>query len=59
MEDLPIESGMLTDALNNAQKKVEGFNFNLRKQLFEYDQARANFLVCTCVCACVGLSWSW
>lgn len=38
MEDLPIESGMLTDALDTAQKKVESYFFDIRKQLWEYDQ---------------------
>jgi len=36
--DLPIESGMLTDALDTAQKKVEAYFFDIRKQLWEYDQ---------------------
>jgi preprotein translocase subunit SecA len=38
VEDLPIESGMLTNALDGAQKKVETYFFDIRKQLFEYDQ---------------------
>lgn len=38
MDDLPIESGMLTDSLGSAQQKVEAYFFNMRKQLFEYDQ---------------------
>ena len=38
IEDLPIESKMLTDALNEAQRKVEAYLFDLRRQLFEYDQ---------------------
>lgn len=38
VDDLPIESGMLTDALDNAQRKVEAYFFNIRKQLWEYDQ---------------------
>ena len=42
VDDLPIESGMLTDALDNAQKKVEAYFFNMRKQLWEYDQARTH-----------------
>jgi preprotein translocase subunit SecA len=29
---------MLTDALDNAQRKVEAYFFNIRKQLWEYDQ---------------------
>jgi preprotein translocase subunit SecA len=36
-EDVPIESGMVTKAIENAQKKVEGRNFDLRKNLLEYD----------------------
>lgn len=38
IEDLPIESGMLTSALDEAQRKVESYFFDIRKQLFEYDQ---------------------
>ncbi len=37
-EDEPIEAGMLTKAIEGAQKKVEGNNFAVRKQLLEYDQ---------------------
>jgi len=37
-EDDPIEAGMLTKAIENAQKKVEGNNFAIRKHLLEYDQ---------------------
>ncbi len=37
-EDDPIEAGMLTKAIENAQKKVEGNNFGIRKHLLEYDQ---------------------
>jgi preprotein translocase subunit SecA len=36
-EDVPIESGMVTRAIENAQKKVEGRNFDQRKNLLEYD----------------------
>ncbi|WP_428265482.1 preprotein translocase subunit SecA [Haliangium sp.] len=36
-EDVPIESGMVTKAIENAQKKVEGRNFDIRKNLLEYD----------------------
>jgi len=36
-EDVPVESGLVSKAIENAQKKVEGFNFDLRKQLVEYD----------------------
>ncbi|CAK0755431.1 Protein translocase subunit SA1, chloroplastic [Coccomyxa viridis] len=38
IEDLPIESKMLTDALTEAQRKVEAYFFDIRKQLWEYDQ---------------------
>ena len=36
-EDMPIESGMVSKAINQAQSKVEGFNFDARKHLLEYD----------------------
>jgi len=38
MEDgEPIEHGLLSKALENAQRKVEGHNYDIRKQLLEYD----------------------
>jgi len=36
-EDMPIENKMITKAVENAQKKVEGHNFDIRKHLIEYD----------------------
>jgi preprotein translocase subunit SecA len=36
-EGVPIEHGMVTRAIANAQKKVEAHNFDIRKQLLEYD----------------------
>ncbi len=36
-EDVPIESGMVSKALESAQTKVEGHNFDIRKHLVEYD----------------------
>ncbi len=36
-EGIPIEHNMVTRAIANAQKKVEGHNFDIRKQLLEYD----------------------
>ncbi len=36
-EDQPIENGMITKSLENAQTKIEGFNFDARKQVLEYD----------------------
>ncbi len=37
-EDDPIENKLLTKAIENAQKKVEGNNFSVRKKLLDYDQ---------------------
>ncbi|WP_058486291.1 preprotein translocase subunit SecA [Defluviitalea phaphyphila] len=37
-EDEPIEHKMLSKAIENAQKKVEGNNFSIRKHLLEYDR---------------------
>ena len=38
MEDgEPIENRMISKAIENAQAKVEGHNFDIRKQLLEYD----------------------
>lgn len=36
-EGIPIEHRMVTRAIENAQKKVEAHNFDIRKQLLEYD----------------------
>jgi preprotein translocase subunit SecA len=33
----PIEHGMISRAIENAQSKVEAHNFDIRKQLLEYD----------------------
>ena len=32
-----IEAGMVTRSIENAQRKVEARNFDIRKQLLEYD----------------------
>jgi preprotein translocase subunit SecA len=37
-DNTPIESKMLSSSLNNAQKKVESYYYDIRKQLFEYDE---------------------
>ncbi len=37
-DDDVIEHNMLSKAIENAQKKVEGNNFGIRKHLFEYDK---------------------
>lgn len=36
-EDIPIENRMVSKAIENAQKKVEAHNFDIRKHLLEYD----------------------
>ena len=36
-EGVPIEHGMVTKSIENAQKKVEAHNFDIRKQILEYD----------------------
>jgi preprotein translocase subunit SecA len=36
-ESIPLEAGIVSKAIENAQKKVEGFNFDRRKQLVEMD----------------------
>ena len=41
-EDMPIESRILTGSLENAQKKVETFYYDQRKQVFEYDEVMNN-----------------
>ncbi|MFV0552504.1 MAG: preprotein translocase subunit SecA [Anaerorhabdus sp.] len=35
--DVPIESKVITKSIGNAQKRVEGVNFDSRKALLEYD----------------------
>ncbi len=36
-EDQPIENTMITRSLESAQKKIEGFHFDARKQVLAYD----------------------
>jgi preprotein translocase subunit SecA len=36
-EDMPIESGLVSRSLIEAQRKIEGFNFDARKHLLDYD----------------------
>ena len=36
-EDMPIEHALITKSIESAQKKVEGYNFDIRKHLVEYD----------------------
>lgn len=41
-EETPIESLILTKSLDAAQKKVEAYFYDVRKQLFEYDEVINN-----------------
>ncbi|HYN87753.1 MAG TPA: preprotein translocase subunit SecA [Ardenticatenaceae bacterium] len=36
-DDMPIEHSMVTKAIENAQVRVEGYNFDIRKHVLEYD----------------------
>ncbi len=36
-EDQPIEAGLVSKAIESAQSKIEGFNFDARHHLLEYD----------------------
>ena len=36
-EEMPLESGMVTKAIAQAQQKVEGHNFDIRKRLVDFD----------------------
>jgi preprotein translocase subunit SecA len=36
-EDVPIEHGLVTKSIENAQIKVEGYNFDVRKHVVQYD----------------------
>jgi preprotein translocase subunit SecA len=41
-DDMPIESKLLTNSLEGAQKKVETYYYDIRKQVFEYDDVMNN-----------------
>ena len=36
-EDMPIEHGLVSKAIESAQVRVEGYNFDIRKHVLEYD----------------------
>ena len=36
-EDQPIQNGIISRTIENAQSKIEGFNFDIRKHILEYD----------------------
>ncbi len=37
-DDVPIETGMVSTAIESAQRKVEGRNFGIRKNVLQYDE---------------------
>jgi len=37
-DDLPIEAGLVSRAIENSQTKVEGHNFDIRKHVLRYDE---------------------
>ena len=37
-DDLPIEAGLVSKAIENSQTKVEGSNFDIRKHVLRYDE---------------------
>jgi len=41
-DNKPIESGLLSRTLESAQNKVEGFFYDQRKQVFQYDEVMNN-----------------
>ena len=41
-KDSPLESNLLTKSLENAQEKIELYNYDLRKNIFEYDDILNN-----------------
>lgn len=36
-EDEPIQNGLISKTIESAQSKIEGFNFDIRKHVLEYD----------------------
>ena len=36
-EDMPIENGLLDRIIESSQERVEGYNFDMRKNVVEYD----------------------
>lgn len=41
-KDLPLEADLLTKSLENAQQKVETYNYEMRKNVFQYDDILNN-----------------
>ncbi len=40
-DDLPIESGVLDRLISSSQERLEGYNFDIRKNVLEYDDVMA------------------
>ena len=38
MDDLPIEHGLISKSIEQAQTRVEGYNFDIRKRVLEFDE---------------------
>jgi preprotein translocase subunit SecA len=36
-EDMPLENGVLDRIIESSQERVEGYNFDMRKNIVEYD----------------------
>ncbi len=36
-EDMPIENSLITKSIEGAQKRIEGYNFDIRKHVLDYD----------------------
>lgn len=36
-DDMPIQAKMISKTLENAQKRVEGYNYDTRKNVVQYD----------------------
>lgn len=41
-DDMPIKNKMITKSIESAQRRVEGYNFDVRKHLVEYDDVINN-----------------
>ena len=46
-ENMPIESRIISNAVENAQKKVEGRNFSIRKNVLKYDDVMKYDRICS------------
>ncbi|MFN9906868.1 MAG: hypothetical protein ACK56F_12225, partial [bacterium] len=41
-KDLPLEADLLTKSIENAQQKIETYNYEMRKNVFQYDDILNN-----------------